>query len=310
MNMPSSELQRIYISVQDMSKSLAFFQELLGLQVVWEGDLGRQVVEQLWRLEGGTKAHAVILENGRQPTTLALVSFEPRAEGKIRPGIRITDYGHFDIAFIVEDLVTAYKEAKGRGMTFISEPVSYQPSWIPFAVKEVIVIAPDEVPIALIEIVSKEKSQFDRTRGLIGNTAQIVEDIDEALLFYRDSLGLKLLGDITLPVGLVNTVIGLPDDATVRMAFFNTPGSGAAVVELLQFSLKGTPIAEGARPPRCGIFMISFKTEDFETLIARIAGAHRPLVSGPVEYEDPVLGRSRAVILDGPNRELIEISHI
>ena len=60
-----------------------------------------------------------------------------------------------------------------------------------------------------------------------------VSDMDRALLFYRDGLGLELQWDRRIDAPYVKTVIGLDFDH-IRVVYLRIPGGG--FVELLQYA--------------------------------------------------------------------------
>jgi len=125
------------------------------------------------------------------------------------------------------------------------------------------------MPVAHIEILGSQKPDINGTYGIIGDSAQIVENMDEAISFYRDLLGLQLMGDYHLPQGLVDEVLALPQGTDVRIAFLNSQGSTAPILELLEFSRKGKSLNHVAQPPNLGLFMISMETDDLTELIKK-----------------------------------------
>jgi catechol 2,3-dioxygenase-like lactoylglutathione lyase family enzyme len=141
---------------------------------------------------------------------------------------------------------------------------------------------------------------------MIVDSAQMVEDIDEAIRFYRDILGLKLEGDYKLPRGLVDEVLVLPPETDVRMAFFNKEGSKAPLVEFLEYSLKGKSLAPVAKPPNLGIFMISFETDDLSGLMEKFNEEKIKILTGPVEMELAPHGKIQTIIAEGPGKVMVE----
>jgi catechol 2,3-dioxygenase-like lactoylglutathione lyase family enzyme len=303
--MITSGIDRVFISVKDMNESLTFYRDWVGMKVVAEQHLDPEAVQQLWKLRKGTKARAVFLQNEEQPTMLELIQFQPHSERTIRGGAKTWDYGIYDICFVVQDLDKTYKDLMEKGFAFISPPIFYSPDWVPFDVKESILIGPDEMPIAHAEIIPPLKPEMHNAYGQIFDSAQMVEDMDEAIRFYRDILGLTLVADNNWG-GLVDELLRLPPDTDVRMVLFNKEGTEAPVVECIKFSLQGKSLASVARPPNRGIFMISFETDDLSGLIEEFNKKKVNVLSGPVEMEVAPHGMTRAVTVEGPSKVMIE----
>jgi len=304
--MITSGIERILISVKDMDESLAFYKDWVGLKIVADQTLDSKKIEQLWNLSSETKARAVFLKNEEQSTTLELIEFQPHSGRMIRKEAKPWDYGIYGIAFLVRDLDETYNDLIGKGFTFVSPPVPYLPEWVPFEVKEAILIGPNEMPISHIEIVGPQKPELKGDYGKIIDSAQIVEDIDEVIRFYRNILGHTLQGDYKLPRGLVDDVLTLPSGTDSRIAFFNKEGSEGPLVEFLELSLKGKSLASIAKPPNLGIFSISFETDELSGLIEKFNTEKIKIISGPVEMEISPHGKINTIFVEGPSKVMIE----
>lgn len=304
--MITSGIERILISVRDMDESLAFYRDWVGMKVVADQTLDSKKIQQLWNLGSETKARAVFLKNEEQTTMLELIEFQPHSGRAIREGANSWDFGIYDIAFMVKDLEKTYRDLMEKGFSFVSPPVPYSPEWVPFDVKETVLMGPNEMPIAHIEVVGPQKPDLKGDYGRIVDSAQIVEDIDEVIRFYRDILGLTLQGDYKLPPGLVDDVLTLPSGTDSRIAFFNKEGSEGPLVEFLEFSLKGKSLASVAKPPNLGIFMISFETDDISGLIEKFKEENIKIISGTVEMESGPEGEIKAITVEGPSKVMVE----
>jgi catechol 2,3-dioxygenase-like lactoylglutathione lyase family enzyme len=210
---------------------------------------------------------------------------------------------------VVDDLDKTYKNLIEKGFTFIAPPVTYKPEWVPFTVKEAILIGPNHVPIAHIEILATPTPKMRGAYGGIPDVSLVVQDMDKALRFYRDALGLSLMGVHTLPRGQVNRVLGLPQGTDLRMAFLKGDTKGP-VVELLSYSLKGRPLAPVAKPPNLGLFMISFRIDDLSGVVEKFKYENRAILAGPTELEEGPHGNIHAITVEGPDGEMIELFEI
>jgi len=154
--MATKGMDRVSISVSSLEDSLAFYRDWIRMEVVAEQILEMDKIQQLWNLPGETEAKAVFLKDEVQSTLLELIEFTPKTGRTIREGAKQWDYGLYDIAFFVKDIAACYRDLTEKGFAFVSPPVQYQPNWVPHAVKEAILIGPDNVPIAHIERMTSE----------------------------------------------------------------------------------------------------------------------------------------------------------
>lgn len=307
--MVTSGIEKIYVSVRDMDESLAFYSDEVGMQVVADQHLDAADIQQLWKLSKDTRARAVFLKNDEQSTLLELIEFKPHSGRMIREGAHVWDYGIYDIAFLVKDLDKTHRDLIDKGFAFFSPPILYspRPSWIPFDAKEAILIGPNEMPIALIELSGPGKPEVKKGNyGMIVDSAQMAEDMEEVIRFYRDILGLVLQGDYKLPRGMVDGILKLPPGTDSRIAFFNKEGSTGPAVEFLEYSLKGKHLSPVAKPPNLGIFMIAFETDDLSGLMETFRKENVNILSGPVQMELAPQGRINTVIVEGPSKVMIE----
>ena len=304
--MISSGIDSIFISVRDMDESLAFYRDWVGMEVVAEQHLDPEKIRRLWNLAPEIQARAVFLKNEEQPTMLELIEFQPTSKRAIRQEARHWDYGFYDVGFMVKDLDKTYKGLIGKGFTFISPPIYYKPDWTTFDVKEAILIGPNDMPIAHIELLTSPKMDIKIAYGRLSHVAQMVEDMDKVIMFYRDILGLQLISDVPVSRGLVDDVLMLPTGTDVRLAFVRKENSQYAGVEFLVFSLKGKSLASAAKPPNLGLFMISFETDDLPGLMEQFKSEKVTILSGPVELEAGPHGNIKAITVEGPNQEMLE----
>ena len=302
--MTTSGLMRMIISVKDMAEAVSYYKDLLEMKVVSRQEIDSSLLCTLWNLPEGTTAEAVFLKNDVQPTCLELIRFTPNSGTCIRQGARPYDFGLFDIALRTKDAALAEKLITDQGYSVQCPAVEYTADWANVTVKEAVVIGPDQVPNALIERVTNP-TPIDGLFGEFTDNAQVVEDMEEAISFYQEALGLPKVFDMVRPKNLVNEIVGIPEDEAVRMVMFVKPGT--PLVECLEYSIKGRSLSEIATPPNRGLFMISFETDD---LVAQMDKLHHygfPVLSGPVEIDDAINGEVTSIRVSGPSGMMIEL---
>ena len=94
--MVNTGIDRIFMSVSDMNKSLAYYRDFVGMKVIAEQNLEPDRIQQLWNLPKGTKGRAVYLNKDGKPTLLTLIEFQPHSGKTIRGGAKQWDYGIYE----------------------------------------------------------------------------------------------------------------------------------------------------------------------------------------------------------------------
>jgi catechol 2,3-dioxygenase-like lactoylglutathione lyase family enzyme len=134
----------------------------------------------------------------------------------------------------------------------------------------------------------------------------IVQDLDAAIAFYRDGLGLEVAappGDASANPALRN-MFGLPD-ASIRWAVARTPAA-AGGVEMVEISnAGGKPVDRQLHDP--GAMCLVVTVRDLDGTLARLKELGAPVVSrsgGPVT----IGGATRIVVVRDPDGHFVELS--
>jgi catechol 2,3-dioxygenase-like lactoylglutathione lyase family enzyme len=299
-------IDRIKISVSDMSASVAFFRDTLEMSVAGEETLDGAAFGRLWGLPAGTAVKAVYLKNDEQSTAIELLEVRPHSGRCIRDGAKNYDYGILDIAFRTKDLDAIYADLRGRGSRFCSAPVVYTANWANLMVSEAIMIGPDLMPVALIERLSGQKPFIRNRFGTMVDVAQYVEDMDACNPFYIDILGYTSVFDHELPMGLVDDVVGLPPGTRSRLNLMYQSETKTPAVELIQSSAPGRSLASVIGPASYGLFSMSFETAGLEALLRAVQDAGFEVLAGPIETKTMLHGPIAAATVRGPNGVLVE----
>ncbi|MDJ0747788.1 MAG: VOC family protein [Xenococcaceae cyanobacterium MO_167.B27] len=294
-------IARILIGVRDLNKSVEFYRDILQMSVVADYSLDSKTIEQLWNLPEETTAQAILLKNDEQTTLLELIEFKPHSGKCIRTDANTWDYGLFTIAFRAKDVDAAYDYFKQKGYKFICPPITYTFSWGPVTVKEAIMLGPDETPIVFIERLSEPKPVIKGDFGIMLDSSQVVEDMEEITKFYADILGLTTIFDQVLPQGMIDDILNLPTGTESRMAFITQPESKTPALEFIQCSVKGKYLSDVAKPPNLGIFAIAFATDDLSALIEKLQKHSIKILSEPVEISTFDHKQVRAIVVEAPN---------
>lgn len=117
--------------------------------------------------------------------------------------------------------------------------------------------------------------------GAFAHVGITVSDMDRAVHFYRDVLGLKLVGDVTF-VGEEAESLTQETGTQLRAVYLRSPEEPkGAPIELLHFitpEAEGKPYA-GIRNP--GITEVAFWVKDIEETYAKLKAHGVPFYSAP-----------------------------
>jgi catechol 2,3-dioxygenase-like lactoylglutathione lyase family enzyme len=142
----------------------------------------------------------------------------------------------------------------------------------------------------------------------IDHVGVTVSDMDHALGFYRDLLGLRVIADSTITESEVAELLGL-DSVQLRVADLDS-GDGR-IVELIQYvQPKGRRIAYESSDPASA--HIAFTVDDLEAVRERLSAAGATIVSRrPITISEPGGSFDGAICLyvrdpDGAILELVQ----
>ncbi len=156
--MAFSEVHHVALTVSDMDRSLVFYCELLGFRKTLDMQLSGASFEKLFRLQPGSSARSVILQQGKsQVGELELLVFQgpglKKPSGPKRPG----DPGLLMLSFEVrqESLQAVAQRLKARDVPFFCDPVDLDlPGYGP--IKSLMVEDPDGALVELVELPPRE----------------------------------------------------------------------------------------------------------------------------------------------------------
>lgn len=297
-------IKRICVSVSDLEKSLAFFTGEMELTEVCRGRLDEQTVAAVYGL-GSSAAEYAMLKNEEQPTLLQLICFTNTPKRPIREGRPSWDFGYYDVAFRAKDNSWAYEHFRDLGFDYYCPPTRYVADWINLDVLEGVLKGPDAMPMALIERLKEPIPRFEGMFSIFTDVAQTVDSGEEAARFYEGVLGLSKVFDEELPDGLVDDIVGVPHGTHTRMLMF--AGGNTPITECLEYSLKGRPMSDVAKPENVGVFATAYETEDLDALLERCAAAGFETAVPPLRLRLEPYGEIRLARVNGPSGMSVEL---
>ncbi len=268
--------QEAVISVSDFERSLNFFQQSFGWEVIHQGAVPSGF-HPLWQLEDPVTIEEAVLKNpGAGSGYLRIVKFHNVDQQLIRSSANTWDTGGiFDLNIRVHDMDQQYLEFEKKGWNGYSKPHRY--TFDIYDVSEVLMKGPDGVVFAGIQRFNPPLEGFEFQKvSRIFNSSLITNDLDAAHDFYHHKLGFTLSfqtkGD-TRPKG--PNVLGIPPNInhTVRapINIYKPNPNSYGSIELIQFlDLEGEHHAAHACPPNLGILMLRFPVRRVEEYLSFI----------------------------------------
>ena len=135
------------------------------------------------------------------------------------------------------------------------------------------------------------------------HTGIVVSDMDRALRFYRDLLGLHVVKTLTEHGDYIDTVLGMP---CVQVQTVKLADEGGSMLELLEFNSPESQERSG-RLCDVGPSHVAFTVQDIDLEYVRLSGEGVAFISTPCCSPD---GGARVAFCcdpDGTPVELVEV---
>jgi catechol 2,3-dioxygenase-like lactoylglutathione lyase family enzyme len=161
--------------------------------------------------------------------------------------------------------------------------------------------------VALLAIASSANGQEGLVVGMGNFFSPIVSDLDKAIAFYRDGIGLDIMGT---PANAeqnpaLRNMFGLPD-AQLRWMVGRPPAmrTGVEIVEIKKAD--GKPLARRMQDP--GAFTLVLIVRELDPIVARLKMMGAPVMTtGGAAVDVPFGGRGRGIVVKDPDGHFVEI---
>jgi catechol 2,3-dioxygenase-like lactoylglutathione lyase family enzyme len=291
----------IGMTVSDMDRSVAFYTRVLDFEPVSDVEVKGESYEELFDVFP-VRMRVVRLRLGRE--TIELTEYlTPR--GRPAPvDAQSNDRWFQHMAIVVHDMDAAYRRVREHHVTHVSPEPQRLPDWNPQAggIRAFYFRDPDGHPLELIWFpAGKGDPRWQEpSQGLfvgIDHTAIATADTDRSLAFYRDRLGMRVVGE-SRNSGPEQERLNAVRGARLRITALRAArGPG---IELLQYlaPTNGRPYPSDEHPND----LMHWQTRLFAGDATLLDELGRP-VSIPA---DP-LGFARAVTLRDPDGHYLEV---
>jgi len=163
------------------------------------------------------------------------------------------------------------------------------------------------VAVAFLAVASAARAQDGLVVGLGNFFSPIVSDLDKALAFYRDGIGLDVQGT---PANAeqnpaLRNMFGLPD-AQLRWMVGRPAGmrTGVEIVEIKK--AEGKPLERRMQDP--GAFTLILIVRELDPIVTRLKAMGAPIVTtGGAPVDVPFNGRARGIVVKDPDGHFVEL---
>jgi catechol 2,3-dioxygenase-like lactoylglutathione lyase family enzyme len=306
-----SSLDSIGITVRDMDRSVEFFTRVLSFEKVSDVEVASSNFERLQGLFG-LRARIVRLRLGEE--FLELTEYLVPRGRPIPLDSRSNDRWFQHVAIIVSDMDRAYAWLRQNKVTHASTGPQTLPAWNKSAggIKAFYFKDPDEHALEILWFPpDKGDPRWHRAnQGLflgIDHTAIVIDDTESSLRFYRDTLGLKQVGESEnygTEQEHLNNVFG----ARLRITALRTSaGPGVEFLEYLS-PRDGRPYPADGKANDLLTWHTNFITNDLANAERRLRDGKFAFVSpGPVDVSADHPGFNQALIVRDPDGHALRL---
>lgn len=309
-NAPIAEsVVRIGMTVEDLDRSTKFFVDVLNFEKVGERELAGPNFEKLTGLFG-SRARVAVLRLGSEE--IELTEFLTGSGREVPRDSRSNDHWFQHIAIITSDMEKAYARLRKHNIKHASSGPQRLPDSNPNAggIRAFYFKDPDRHVIEVLQFPPDKGQQRWQDKGRlflgIDHTAIVVSETEKSLDFYREKLGMTVIGkseNAGDEQEHLNGIFG----ARLRITTLST-GHGPAI-ELLEYlaPTDGRPYPMNARVDDLFHWQTTISTHRFNDLFTAAQTQRRTLISTdiapvPSQTKDSI----RAFILRDPDGHAIQ----
>jgi len=150
--MPVAGIFHTGLTVSDLDRSVAFYRDLLGLELVTQWDSAQPYLRAVVGFPDAELRIALLRlprgDGGASGPHLELLEY--RVPRGVRGDARTCNPGNAHVAFMVEDLEATYRELKDKGVRFKSAPMEITHGRNRGA-KAVYLLDPDDITLELVQ---------------------------------------------------------------------------------------------------------------------------------------------------------------
>lgn len=307
---PARTVGGVAITVEDADRSIAFYSSVLFFEKVSDVQASGPAVERLLGV-AGARIRVVTMRLGAERIEL-LEYLAPKGR-PVPADTRSNDRWFQHVAIIVNDIDQAYLWLRRHKVALVSPEPQRLPDWNPNAggIRALYFKDPDGHALEILQFPpGKGDARWQRPSDSvflgIDHTAIVVGDTGQSLGFYRDTLGLRVVGgseNYGLEQERLNDVPG------ARLRITTLRAAEGPAIELLEYldPRDGRPFPPDTRGNDLVRWHTVLVTTDAEAAAAKLAApgtATRPVV---VSITDSPLGFRRGLAAEDPDGHRVQL---
>ncbi|GAB4380188.1 MAG: VOC family protein [Elainellaceae cyanobacterium] len=299
------------ITVSDMEPMLEFYTEVLPFRKISDIEVWGSEYEQLQGVFG-VRMRVVQLQLGSE--IIELTDYLTPEGRPIPADSRSNDRWFQHIAIVVSDMDQAYQHLRQHHVQHVSTAPQRLPDYLTAAagIEAFYFRDPDGHNLEIIDYpADKGDPRWQQSQGQlflgIDHTAIAISNTQASLSFYRDLLGLSIVGESEnygTEQEHLNNVFG----ARLRISGLRAPtGVGIEFLDYLTPS-DGRPLPPDARTNDLISWQITLVVENADTAAQQLQlGGYRLVSSGVVEMPDQQLGFRKGFLVRDPDGHLLRV---
>jgi len=304
-------VESIGMTVSDLDRSVDFFSKVLTFEKISEVEIAGDEFEHLQGVFGA-RARIARLKLGNE--FIELTEYLAPRGRPVPQDMRSNDHWFQHIAIIVSDMEKAYQVLRQNKVQHASTGPQRLPDWNKNAggINAFYFRDPDGHHVEVLEFPAdkgdpKWHKASDKLFLGIDHTAIVVNDTEESLRFYRDTLGMQVAGESENygpEQERLNNVFGARLRITALRAV-NGPG-----IEFLEYLAPrdGRPTPGDARSNDLFHWQTRLLAPSADDISARVRGSRFPFVSpGVVTLKDDSLGFRKGLLIRDPDGHPVQV---
>ena len=301
----AASVDSVGITVSDMDRSVDFYTRVLAFETVADREVSGERYEHLFGVFG-LRIRAVRMRLGAE--YIELMQFLAPRGRPIPPDSRSNDQWFQHVAIVVSDMSAAYARLRGFHVEYASSGPQRLPDWNPNAagIEAFYFRVPDGHNLEIIAFPpGKGLAKWQLRNGNlflgIDHTAIVTSDTEASLRFYRDLLGLRVVGtseNYGPEQEQLNNVFG------AHLHITSLRGPAGPGVEFLEYIAPrtGRPPPLGSQANDLWYWEINLRVADPAALEDLLRKSHYAFVSSRVtELNDAALGWQTGIVVRDPD---------
>jgi catechol 2,3-dioxygenase-like lactoylglutathione lyase family enzyme len=323
-----SPLYAATIGAEDIDRSIAFYRDEMGFDVLGRRHMAGLAFETHWGLPGGTTAEVAVLADreciaGR----VVLAQFGMSGRQRVRNIVGQRFFGLVNLNFYSDDIRAQTARLESRGCRAWSEPVIHEMGAAVGEPIEVMLDGPDSVILNLIQLQARApQARILRTMQWIADSGgynrcgttsvatsqHCVSDYAKAMAFNTTVMGMSIRNDVELAGAEMERFMQYPPGARTRDTYLQGTHVFGKIAINHPLNFECENLVPRAVAPNIGYLAQSFLVPDLTASLSAARGLGAEAFSPAVELELPGLGRTITALVRNPGsgalHELIQTS--